>query len=162
MQNLKETDLCFQKWHEECGKFSLEHLKVSKMELWWDAFIQGRKRMSLKFTIYSYVSWQWRMIQNLKRNWSATSKLTWGIDEFWPEHLEISKNCTLKNISKNSPLKGCFWPKYIMFELKNTEELCLTELKIGVEFEGNLTCAQRRSYAWHQFKVKIRFNVYSK
>ena len=50
MQNLKETDLCFQKWHEECGKFSLEHLKVSKMELWWDAFIQGRKSMSLKFT----------------------------------------------------------------------------------------------------------------
>ena len=28
-----------------------------------------------------------------------------------------------------------------MFELKNTKELCLMELKIGVEFEGNLTCA---------------------
>ena len=29
-------------------------------------------------------------------------------DEFWPEHSKISKICTLM---------GCFWPKYIMFEL---------------------------------------------
>ena len=26
-----------------------------------------------------YVSWQWRMIQNLKKNWLVYSKLTWGI-----------------------------------------------------------------------------------
>ena len=30
----KKTDLCFQKWHEEFGKFSPEHLKVSKLGLW--------------------------------------------------------------------------------------------------------------------------------
>ena len=30
-------------------------------------------------------------------------------DEFWPEHSKISKIYTLM---------GCFWPKYIMFELK--------------------------------------------
>ena len=39
----RQTDLCFQKWHEEFGKFSPEHLKVSKLSLSWDPFIQNRK-----------------------------------------------------------------------------------------------------------------------
>ena len=40
-------------------------------------------------------------------------------DEFWPEHSKISKICTLM---------GCFWPKYIMFELKKKYR--------GVMFDG--------------------------
>ena len=32
------------------GKFSSEHLKVSKLEVWWDLFVQSRKGMTLKFT----------------------------------------------------------------------------------------------------------------
>ena len=57
----------------------------------------------------SYVSWQWGMMQKSKRNWLVSSKLTWEIEEFWPEHWKISKMCTLM---------GCFWSKYVMFELK--------------------------------------------
>ena len=38
------------KWHEEYGKFSPEHLEVSKLGLWWDPLIQSRKSMSSKFT----------------------------------------------------------------------------------------------------------------
>ena len=34
----------------EYGKFSPEHLKASKLGLWWEPFIQSRKFMSLKFT----------------------------------------------------------------------------------------------------------------
>ena len=45
----RKNDLCFQKWHEKFGKFSAEHLKVSKVGLWWDPFVQKRKGMSLKF-----------------------------------------------------------------------------------------------------------------
>ena len=45
----------------------------------------------------SFVSYQWKMKQNLKRNWVVSSKLTWGI---W----QISM--------------GLFWTKYIMFDLK--------------------------------------------
>ena len=45
----RKTDLWFEKWHEEFGKFSPEHLKVSKLGLWWDSFVQSRKCMSLKF-----------------------------------------------------------------------------------------------------------------
>ena len=43
----RNTDLWFEKWHE---KFSPEHLKVSKLGLWWDYFNQSRKGMILKFT----------------------------------------------------------------------------------------------------------------
>ena len=78
----------------------------------------------------SYLSSQWRMMKNLKRNWLVVSKLTPQFDKFWPKHLNVSKICILK---------GCFWPKYIMFELKCTEELCLMSLKIDVKFEGKLT-----------------------
>ena len=45
-----DADLLLGKWHEEFGKFSPEHLKVSKLELWWDPFAQSRKCMTLKFT----------------------------------------------------------------------------------------------------------------
>ena len=39
----------------------------SSLLLWWDRYIQSRKRMSLKFT-GEYVSWQWRMMHILKKN----------------------------------------------------------------------------------------------
>ena len=29
--------------------------------------------------VRSYVSWQWRIMQNIKRNWLGISKVTWGI-----------------------------------------------------------------------------------
>ena len=46
----RKTVLLFAKWCEEFGKFSSEHWKVSKLELWWVYFVQSRKCMSLKFT----------------------------------------------------------------------------------------------------------------
>ena len=46
----KKTDLWFEKRLDKFGKFSPEHLKVSKLGLWWDPFVQNRKGMILKFT----------------------------------------------------------------------------------------------------------------
>ena len=46
----KKAYLWFGKWHEEFGKCSPEHSKVSKLEFWWDTFFQGRNCMTLKFT----------------------------------------------------------------------------------------------------------------
>ena len=46
----RKLDLWFGKWHEEYDNFSPEHLKVSKLGLWWDLLIQSRKSMRLKFT----------------------------------------------------------------------------------------------------------------
>ena len=36
--------------NDKYEKFSPEHLKVSKLGLYWDTLIQSRKCMSLKFT----------------------------------------------------------------------------------------------------------------
>ena len=72
----RKIDLWFGKWNEKLGKILPEHTKVSKLGLFllskvenvWASNLQG-----------SYVFWQWRMIQNLRRNWLVSSKLTWGI-----------------------------------------------------------------------------------
>ena len=45
----------------------------------------------------------WRGIDFTFKNWHKE------FDKFWLEHSKVSKIC---------PLMGCFWPKYIMFELK--------------------------------------------
>ena len=46
----RKNDLWFVKWHDEFGKFSPDHSKISKLGLLWNPFIQKRKYMSLKFT----------------------------------------------------------------------------------------------------------------
>ena len=43
----RKSDLWFGKWHEEFGKLSPEHTKVSKLGLLLGPFIQSRKCMSL-------------------------------------------------------------------------------------------------------------------
>ena len=63
------TDLSFQTWHEEFDEFwtrALESLKnfhfnvllLSKVYIAWAKKVQR-----------SYLSWNWRRIQNLERNW---------------------------------------------------------------------------------------------
>ena len=39
----RKTKLRFEKRLEKFGKFSPEHLRVSKLGLWWDPFVQSRK-----------------------------------------------------------------------------------------------------------------------
>ena len=51
----RKTDLWFEKWHEEFGKFSPEYSKVSKLGLWWGPFLQSRKCMNFRFTEELYV-----------------------------------------------------------------------------------------------------------
>ena len=45
----RKTDLWFEKRLEKFGKLSPEHLKVSKLGLWWDPFVESRKGMTLRF-----------------------------------------------------------------------------------------------------------------
>ena len=87
----RKTDLWFGKWHDQFGKFLLEHSKVLKLGLCWDGFIQSRKCMSLKFTEELCVM-AIRMMQNLKRNWLVVSKLTWGIWQILTQALESLKD----------------------------------------------------------------------
>ena len=105
----RKTDLCFQKWHEQFVKFSPKHLKVSKLGLWWDPFVQQWKWMGLKSTAELCIMTMkngcknWREIDLSIQDWREK------FDEFWPEYSKISNICTLI---------GCLWPKYIIFELK--------------------------------------------
>ena len=120
----RKTELCFQIWHDEFSKFSPEHVR--------GPFIQSRKCMSLKFT-WSFVSWQWRMMQYLKRNWLVSSKLTWGI---WQVLARALKN--LKNLHFNDFVLNKI---YNVWAKKSIEEFCLMALNFEATFEGKLTCA---------------------
>ena len=82
----RKTDLWFEKRLEKFGKFSPEHLKVSKLGLWWDPFVQSRKGITLKFT-----EKLWDM--TVKNNAKFEEKLSFQnwleeFNEFW---LELSK-----------------------------------------------------------------------
>ena len=153
---IRKTNLWFEKWHEKFGKFSPEHLKASKLGLWWDPFVQSRKGMNLKFTeelcvmtmkndtkieeeltcrfkidmrIFtnidpstrksqkfkcfnwllvtkvhniwatkvhrSYLSWHWRVVQNLKKKWHLVWKMTWEIWQIFTKALKSLKIGTL-------------------------------------------------------------------
>ena len=127
----RQIDLYFLKWHEQFGNFLTEHVRksknwvfswvlLSKVENVWAWNLQG-----------SYMSWEWRMMQNLKRNWLVNSKLTWVI--WWILGQELDN---LKNLNFNELL---LTKVYNAWAKKNTEELCLIALKIDIKFEGKLT-----------------------
>ena len=127
----KKIDLWFGKWHEEFSKFSSEHLKVSKLVLSWDPLskVENAWASTYRGVMCNDTEewWKiWRGIDLLFQNWHKE------FDEFWFENLKVSKIYTLTR---------CFWPKYIMFELTSTQEVCLIVLNIDAKFEGKLTRA---------------------
>ena len=72
-------------------------------------------------------------------------------DTKFEEELTCQFKIDMKNLTNFYPstqksqkkftLIGCFWPKYIMFELKkDIEELNLMAVKTGTRFEGKLSC----------------------
>ena len=128
----KKTYLCFQKWHEEFAKFSPEHLKVSKLGLWWDPFIQSRKCTSLKFTRELFVT-------TMKSNAKLEEELTYqskidsrNLMHFDPSTPKSQKNCTLM---------GCFWAKYIILELKKYKRVMFDSTEDWCKIWRKLTCA---------------------
>ena len=50
----------------KCQNWNFDKILLSKVENVWTLNLQ-----------WSYVSWQWGMIQKLKRNWLVILKLTW-------------------------------------------------------------------------------------
>ena len=92
-------------------------------------FYPKQKMYELK--IHIYVLWQGRKMRNLKRNWLVQN---WHeeFNKFWPKHLKISKICTLM---------GCFWPKYIMLQLRKYREVMFDGTQDWLKkFEGKLIC----------------------
>ena len=67
----------------------------------------------------------WRRIDLSFQNWHEE------FDEFWPEQLKVS----------NIFILMCsFWAKYILFELKKTEELSFMKLRRDTKFGKESTC----------------------
>ena len=57
------------------------------------------------------MSWQWRMMQNLKRNWLVSSRLTWGI---WWILTRALKNLKILHCNRLLLTKVCnFWAKKV-------------------------------------------------
>ena len=92
IKNLTYSDLSTRK----CQNRNFDKILLSKVENLW--------ALNLR---WSYVSWQWRMIQKLKRNWLVTLKLTW-----------TSQNLT-RALEKSIFFSvGSLWPKYTLWATK--------------------------------------------
>ena len=132
----RKTDLWFGKWHEEFGKFSPEQTKVSKLGLLLGPFIQSRKCMSLKFTGELCV-------MTMKNDAKFEEELTC---QFKTDMRNLTNfDLSTRKYQKICTLTGCFWPKYIMFDLsKYRGVMSLMALKIDSKFEGKLPCASKK------------------
>ena len=79
------------------------------------------------------MSWQWRMMQKLKRNLLFVQN--------WHEECNNVLTQTLENLT-NLHFNGLLLTKvYNVWAKKSTEELCLMAQKADAKFEGRLTCA---------------------
>ena len=110
----RKTDQWFEKRHEKFGKFSPEHLKVSKLRLWWDHFVQSRKGMTLNFTEEFYV-------MTMKNNVKSEEELTCYFKKYIRNLMNFDFNeFWLKNLKKLL-FNWLLSPKYIMFELRRVQ-----------------------------------------
>ena len=107
MQNLKKTDLWLGKRPDEFVKFSPEQLKVSKLGLWWNLFVQNRKCMSLKFT-EQLCAMTLKNNAKFEEELSIASKFTW---EIWRTWTRVFKS--LKYLHFNKPLLTGVWAKKV-------------------------------------------------
>ena len=80
----------------------------------------------------SYVSWHWRVVQSLKKNWLLVTKITWEIWWILMRALANLKFCTLMYYLSRS----C-----IIFDPKKVHRSSVITLKNDAKFEQELTCA---------------------
>ena len=109
MQFWRKTHLWFEKRFEKFGRFFPEHLKVSKLGLWWDPFIQSRKGMTLKFAEELCVMTM-KNNAEIEKCWLVISKL---------RNLTILTRA-LENL-KQLLFNWLLWPKYIMFQVRKAK-----------------------------------------
>ena len=95
MQNLEKNWLVVSKlvleiWQiltwalESLKDFHFNGLLLSKLCIVWAKKVQR-----------SYLSWHWRVTQNLKKNWLVAWKMTWGLLQIFTRALESVKIGTL-------------------------------------------------------------------
>ena len=93
----KESTRCFKISKSSClawvlkslTDFHFNGLLLSKVWIAWAKKVQR-----------SCLSWHWRVMQNLKKNWLVAWKMTWGILQIFTRALESVKIGTLIFLSK--------------------------------------------------------------
>ena len=133
----RKTDLLFQIDMRNLTNFDLSTRNLKSFHfnglLLSNAYIVWAKKVKK-----SYVSWHWRVMQNLKKNWYEVWKWHEEFDKFSPEHSKVSKLGLWWDPSAQS--RKCM-------SLKFTEELCIVTMKNDTKIEGELTC---------HFKIDMR------
>ena len=84
------------------GKF--ENLHFDALLLFSIAY-----KVSVKKVQNNYLSWHWKKIETLKKNWLFVWKMTWGVWWTLMRTVESLKICTFM---------GYFCKKYVMFDQK--------------------------------------------
>ena len=88
----------------------------SDVHLYFDVlFLPIACKVSTTKVQKNYLSWHWKKVQTLKKNWLFIWRMTWGIWWNLTWAVESLKICTLMDY---------VCTKYVMFELKDKEELC--------------------------------------
>ena len=121
---LISTYLWFGKWYEEYGKFSPEHLKLSKLGFWWDSLIQNWKSMSSKST-------EELSVMTMKNDPKLKEKLTchFKVDMRNLTNFDWSTWKSQKILFECAP----FEPS-ILFELKKCRGVILHEIEYGHKY----------------------------
>ena len=113
------------------ANFNPEHLKTSKLELWWDPFIQSRKFIDLKSTEESCV-----MIMNNDAKFEEESTSSFKTD--------MMNLADFDSSTQKSKQLGLWWDPFIQskkcMNLKFTEQLCVMTIKNDAKIEEEMTC----------------------
>ena len=91
----KELTCCFKIDVRNLIDFNQKYSEVSKIFTLMGAFWAKVSIVWAKKVQRSYLSWYWRVMQNLKKNWLLAWKMTWGILEIFTRALESVKIGTL-------------------------------------------------------------------
>ena len=125
MQNLKEN------WHEAWRNLVNFHAGSQMSEnLYFDGLLQSKAFKVLgEKANKSYVSWHWRVMQSLKKNWLLVPKMTWRT--WWTLMWAVAslKICTLM----------CYLSIAYKVSAKKVHQSYLMALKSDPNFEEKLT-----------------------
>ena len=107
---------------ESLKNFPFTGFHLSKVYIVWAKKVQRND-----------LSWHWRVMQNLKKNWLVVWEMTWEIWQIFTDHLKVSK----LELGWDTFVES---RKCLSLKLKFTEELCVMAMKNNAKFEEELTC----------------------
>ena len=132
MQNLKGNWLVARKMTRNLVSFHASSRKSENLHS--DGFLLSKAdKVSDEKLQKSYVSWHWRVMQSLMKNWLLVLKMTWIICWILMR--------TVANLKIWKTLMSYFCRNILCLSKKRAEELCVITLKNDAKFEEELTCA---------------------